>query len=164
MVPKRESGFPHELVQAIYKEVWPLLMHLMDNERAEKIIEKIARFIKYVMRCLKNDFAPFLQDLFNCVLRNFEKEPISSYLYIIEFTTTVFNENTEYTIYLSETLTKVLELCFSYFGKFDSVLQAFEEEPNLTEDFFGMLNRIMKYAPEVMLHVDKFIPVFELIV
>lgn len=70
-MPVRDSGFPHSLIQQIYVEVWPLLEYIMNNEKLEKVIEKVIRFVKYIMRNLKNDFAPYMKDLLNCGLQNF---------------------------------------------------------------------------------------------
>lgn len=39
---------------------------------------------------------------------------------------------------------------------YESILNAFSEEPHMCEDFFGMLTRIMKQAPMVMLSLNKF--------
>lgn len=57
---------------------------------------------------------------------------------------------------MSEVLTKMCDITYKHFSSFDSILSAFTEEPHICEDFFGMLDRILKYSPEVILHMNKF--------
>lgn len=68
-------------------------------------------------------------------------------MYIVEVSVTVFGKNPEF----FEILTIIYEfMCERTLKEFPK-LKDFEENPYLAEDFFGMMSRFMKYAPQIAL-------------
>ena len=53
------------------------------REDMDRCIEMVARLLKYSMRILENEFAEFLENLFENAKKAFEKYPICTYLYLV---------------------------------------------------------------------------------
>jgi hypothetical protein len=88
------------------------------------------------MRCLGRDFSVFLAELLEHIVSSFQNtiKPISTYLYIVEVSITVFHKYEQECIMLKAAYEKMTELTILKIPK----LKNFEEEPELVEDFFGM--------------------------
>lgn len=114
------------------------------------------------MRCLGRLFNEYLMPLFELIHKQYEvffnlyfiknnfqkKKAISSYLYLVEVSVTVFGTKLEY----SEILRIIYEFMCERTLKELPKLKDFEENPYLTEDFFGMMGRFVKYAPHIALN------------
>ncbi|KRX09297.1 Armadillo-type fold [Pseudocohnilembus persalinus] len=161
-LPQRDTGFPHELVAQIYREIFPSIKQIIQTEKKEKIIEYVVRFIKHVMRCINIDFSPFLKDLFEVVLPQYENFPISSYLYLIEITVTVFGQSAEFQQFLVNVLKNIFTITNQHFLSYGNYWAAFQEDPYISEDFFGLWSRILSYSPEVMLKLEIFEPLMQI--
>ena len=90
---------------------------------------------------MKSEFAPFLKDLFDILVSNYQQKPNSSYLYIMEVSLTIFDIN-EHPI-LNQSFQQFVERSIYEFPNIES----FDCNSQLTEDFFGMLFRCVKYQP-----------------
>lgn len=55
-----------------YAELWKSLKQVLQKEcksaDEESLLEKCAKVIKYALRCLKQSFQPFLDDLYSTIL------------------------------------------------------------------------------------------------
>lgn len=49
----------------------------------ESLLEKCAKLIKYVLRCLKQFFQPFMDNLYFTILNAYAKYPLGSYVYLV---------------------------------------------------------------------------------
>ena len=71
---------------------------------------------------------------------------------------TVFYKYPEYRELLQQAFEKMCEITFQHLPK----LKNFEEKPELTEDFFGMLIRYGRYTPQLMLMSNSWPTILEL--
>jgi hypothetical protein len=46
-------------------------------------VERAVKLIKYIMRCLRDGFIPFLESLFTTLFEAYRKYPICSYIYVL---------------------------------------------------------------------------------
>jgi hypothetical protein len=44
------------------------------------------------MRCLKDKFGPFINEVYSSIFKAYEKHPIATYVYTVEVVVTVFSE------------------------------------------------------------------------
>ena len=128
----------------------PFLEQLLmfHNPGCEYKIERAVRFIKHIIRNLNEDFSQYFDSLLKGVLHLFQQNQICSYLYLIEVITTVLYKNATFVEKLNNAFN---ETCLTILSKF-TCAEYFEQDPDLTEDFIGMLTRFLKYIPEIFLN------------
>eukprot|EP00825_Cyclidium_porcatum_P051885 TRINITY_DN9680_c0_g1_i6.p1 TRINITY_DN9680_c0_g1~~TRINITY_DN9680_c0_g1_i6.p1 ORF type:complete len:333 (-),score=42.91 TRINITY_DN9680_c0_g1_i6:118-1116(-) len=144
------NEFPYQLIVNILKELWNVIVIILEyytQEYNDDIVEKTCRFIKHTMRCIQKEFIPFLQPYLSAVVKLYSQKQISTYLYAIEVTITVFYKNPEQEQIIQNSFNS---LCTTTFQNFQSI-QQFEEYPDIIEDFFGMQQRIIKFSRKLFL-------------
>ena len=105
------------------------------------------------MRGLNTEFTKYLEEFLTIILEGYKIIPISSYLYAFEVTATVFARN----IVTFELLKKVLnEFCSLTFSNYLIDVEDFDNNPQLSEDLFGLLNRIIKLNPFFIMDSELF--------
>lgn len=109
------------------------------------------------MRAIKSEFKKYLQDYMNLILDGYKTNSISSYLYAFEVIATVFLDD-----YSVEPWLKILfkELCLITFNEYLTCTEDFENNPTLSEDFFGLLFRVIRLTPRVILDSELFENIF----
>jgi hypothetical protein len=119
------------------------------------LVEDIIQFIKIYMRGLNDNFIKFIPEYVNCIINGYKLSPISSYLYAFEILVTVFPRRKEEQIklILNNTFNELCNITLNVYikKKFDLNILV-----QIGEDFFGMLYRIMKISPEVILESEIF--------
>ncbi len=105
------------------------------------------------MRGMGSDFKKYLQDYLTLILEGYKINPISSYIYAFEVIATVFVNDSSV-----EDLLKLMlkELCLQTFNFYLTTPEDFENNVHLTEDFFGLLYRIMRLNPQIILDFELF--------
>ena len=93
-----------------------------------------------------------MPEILELMVNNYIQHPLASYLYLMEVSMSVFIvEKYEETVYnirdkIIDSFNKLVEKTFRFFED----LKAIDENPALTEDFFGMLFRCAKYNPQIL--------------
>lgn len=117
------------------------------------IVEVLTQIIKHFMRAMGSDFKKYLEDYLTLVLEGYKINPISSYIYAFEVIATVFVNDSS----VEEILKLMLkELCMQTFNFYLTTPEDFENNLHLTEDFFGLLYRIMRLNPLIILDFELF--------
>ncbi len=105
------------------------------------------------MRAIKSEFKKYLQDYMNIILEGYKTNSISSYLYAFEVIATVFLDDNSVEPWL---MIMFKELCLQTFNNYLTCTEDFENNPTLSEDFFGLLFRIIRLTPRVILDSELF--------
>ena len=84
---KQKEQFRDTLVE-FTKSIWEeLLMTIRDPKDVindeDPEVERAVKLIKYIMRCLRDGFIPFLESLFTTLFEAYRKYPICSYIYVL---------------------------------------------------------------------------------
>ncbi|CAD8086498.1 unnamed protein product [Paramecium sonneborni] len=138
------------LIVNVYKELWPMLKFGIERIAVyeQSIAEKIVRYTKHTFRKAFNQFSvDLLTQVFQCFLNVYRQIPITACIYIAEVSATVFYKYPEYRNILSEAFESLFNITFQHLPQ----LSSFEENPDLTEDLFGMLVRYGRYTPVLLL-------------
>lgn len=137
----------------IFVEIWPKIRFLLDRFSTNSdIIENLMQLIKYFMRGMDNNFQPYLEEYCRCLIKGYEITPISSYIYGFEILMTVFSDNQAARPAIDTIFSMFCELTLSKYLKSKEDLNT---NVQLGEDFFGLLGRIMKLNPFVVLDSNQ---------
>lgn len=138
----------HVLVD-ILTELWPLLQEYLLKFYDEcDIVECITKFLKYVMRSITRLFGPFMEPYFKIMTENYQKKPVSTYLYSVEVALTIFYRTPEYQSWLENIFNMMNQQTCIYLK--DKNIHKID--PDLLDDFFGLIVRYLRYMPEVVLN------------
>lgn len=121
-------------------------------------MEEVCRFIKHVIRSLRGDFSKYFEQLFTTIYLKFVEIQNSSYLYLLEVCIKDFAKTTAFNSFFYSVFDKMTEVaCVKL-----PTLEAFEEDPNLVDDFFGLLYRTLKFNPEIFLQCRHIVHILQL--
>ena len=109
-------------------------------------MEKCTKVIKYALRCLKQHFHPFMDQVYLTTLEGYRKYPISSYVYMVEILVTVFYNTPQFHSPINSLFESVCEITFNHLSRMEDLMQ----NPDLASDFFGMLSRFMRFMPQII--------------
>eukprot|EP00340_Litonotus_pictus_P012832 CAMPEP_0170538384 /NCGR_PEP_ID=MMETSP0209-20121228/103278_1 /TAXON_ID=665100 ORGANISM="Litonotus pictus, Strain P1" /NCGR_SAMPLE_ID=MMETSP0209 /ASSEMBLY_ACC=CAM_ASM_000301 /LENGTH=920 /DNA_ID=CAMNT_0010840063 /DNA_START=276 /DNA_END=3038 /DNA_ORIENTATION=- len=119
------------------------------------IVESSIQLLKFFMRGMKADFNDYIQEFLGIICKAYSFQPFSSYLYCFEVTLSVVAPNCDEKEFIL--LKSILdELCKITFGFYLKTPFNYENNPQLTEDIYGMLFRGMKLNPLVVLDSSWF--------
>ncbi|CAD8068177.1 unnamed protein product [Paramecium primaurelia] len=138
------------LIVNVYQELWPMLKFGMERIAIFEhgVAEKIVRYTKHTFRKAFNQFSvDLLTQVFQSFLSVYRQVPITACIYVAEVSATVFYKYPEYRNLLSDAFENLCNITFQHLPQ----LSSFEENPDLTEDLFGMLVRYGRYTPVLLL-------------
>jgi hypothetical protein len=107
--------------------------------------------MKHFMRGMEKDFIPVLKEYIDMVLDGYRVIPISSYIYSLEVIASVYNDETTKPL-VKYMFKEIVELTFKNY----LVSEEDFENVQLTEDFFGLLYRLMKLNPFLVFDSELF--------
>ena len=103
------------------------------------------------MRGMKNVFFEnYLKIYLSKMITGYQLKPISSYMYSFEVIVDTYYSDPKCHAILMETFEIFYELTLKYlpnFGIFYIILESFEQNIDLAEDFFGLITRVIKVHP-----------------
>ena len=141
----------NKIMYEILLELYPTLIYIFKTlSTNENLVEKIIQLLKIYIRGLVNNFIKFIPEYVNCIINGYKLSPISSYLYAFEILITAFPNRRE------EELVKILnntfeELCKITLNAYIKNIYDLNIHVQIGDDFFGMLYRIMKESPLIIL-------------
>lgn len=142
------------ILSKIFTELWPLIRLILQKyNNNPDIVEQLTQIIKHFMRGMGSEFKYYLEDYMNLILEGYKINPISSYIYAFEIIATVFVNDSSV-----ENLLKLMlkELCIQTFNCYLTTAEDFENHPHLTEDFFGLIYRLIRLNPIIILDFELF--------
>lgn len=99
------------------------------------------------MRCIKHLFAQFVERYFTIMIENYKKKPVSTYLYSVENALTLFYADPKYREWLRTMFNGMIEQTYLHLQNAD----VNKIDPDLLDDFFGLITRYLRYMPDVVL-------------
>ena len=141
----------YKIMYEILLELYPNLIYIFKALSTDSIlVEKIIQLLKIYMRGLVDNFKKLIPEYVNCIINGYKLSPISSYLYGFEILITAFPNRRE------EDLVKILnstfeELCKITLNNYIKNIFDLNIHVQIGEDFYGMLYRIMKDSPLIIL-------------
>lgn len=147
------------ILSQIFKELWGnmkyfLIKYPINNE----IVESLIQIIKSFMRGMKSDFKPYLEEFIAIIIQGYKTKAISSYLYGFEILVTVYcNDKSAYQM-LNNVFYELISCTFTQYIKSTNDL---ENNSDLGLDFFGLLCRMIKLSPLLILNSVLFDQLFK---
>lgn len=151
---KDKSKSVSPLINKIFIEIWPA-MRIIFNIPSDILVEASIQILKFFMRILKEQFLPYIDEFLKIIVTNYQVHPFCSYLYCFEITITVFGHMTsgDSFNYLQYILTNLYDITFN---KYLTTPIQIANNPQLTNEVFGLLFRCIKINPILILGSDRF--------
>ena len=142
------SEAPVETLYYLFKALWPVIKSLFQNYASDlEMIEKLCRIVKHSIRKLIDLFSEFLEDLLTIMNALVPVYCQSSFFYIAENLVRTLGNKQELQEPLSRLFNSMSTVALSRLTSLDTM----NENPDLTEDFFGMGIRYLNYATETVI-------------
>ena len=145
------NDFNKKIMYEIFSEIWPLIIFILKNKaKKSQIVENLIQLIKIYMRGLKDYFIKFIPEYVQCIVNGYKLIPISSYLYGFEILITAYpgKQNEELNSILNDTFNNLSQITLKGYIKNEFDIDSLVD---IGYDFFGMLFRIMKKSPMILL-------------
>lgn len=113
-----------------------------------KVVEKSCRVIKHSMRCVPDLFKPKVAEVASVLIGAFQQQQHSSYLYSAEILANTYASDPEIVpvlTHLFHALSNTGLQCLI------AATDRLQEITELVEDFYGMFERYLRYAPMIVL-------------
>ena len=144
--PKMLTSEQQNPVLGLFGELWPFVEKMIDNfVLVDGVIESLFRLIKMLMRSVGAQFLPYLEPLLKKALWGFEKNPIGTFIYSVEFTLTEFGGNPQHEFVFVQAFDFI---CMNS-GQVLATAENCKRSPHLVNDFFGLSKRILRYNEDV---------------
>ena len=138
----------------IFTEIWDIIKVFLTSNNYN-ILESVIQLIKYFMRGMVNEFKPFLKEYLYYSKIGYDRMSAPPLLYAFEISLTVYiNDEDEETKDLLKHMLK--ELIFKTFNSYLTSIKDYNDKPQLSEDFFGLMFRITKLHPFFILESELF--------
>ena len=143
------------IMNEIFSEIWPSIIFILNKMSKDiDIVENLVQLIKIYMRGLKENFFKYIPDYLNIIINGYKLYPISSYLYAFEILVVSFpkRKEKELNLIFNNYFNNLCQITFNSYIKNESDLINLV---NLGDDFFGMLFRIVKTSPMIVLESQE---------
>ncbi|OMJ78008.1 hypothetical protein SteCoe_22291 [Stentor coeruleus] len=141
------------VVYGLFKEIWPQLQMLVARfESNDNAVEDICRIVKHAMKKLQLAFGEFLEDFIRIISSQFLKYHHSSYLYMAEQLVKIFASSNLYENIMIELFNTLSNSALTILNS----SQSLQDNPELTEDFFGMAIRYLNHCSNLTLATPNF--------
>lgn len=141
---------------------WPLLRQTISAHPGDgKVVEKSCRLLKHSMRCVPDLFKPNVSAVAATLIPAFQSHQHSSYLYSAEILANTYASDPEIVpvlTHLFHQLSTTALQCLMV-AKEQGTLENITE---LVEDFYGMFERYLRYAPGIVLEAPTLMPTLQL--
>ena len=140
------------IMYEIFTEIWPLLTFILNkNSNKEETVENIIQLIKIYMRGLEDNFIKFIPEYVKCIVNGYKLIPISSYLYGFEILIVAYpgEQGEPLNSILNNTFNEFCQITLKGYIKNEFNINVLVE---IGYDFFGMLYRLMKKSPTILLN------------
>ena len=141
------------IMEEMLSEIWPYIIFILKKMSSNNnVVENIINFIKIFIDELNHNFFKYIPEYTEIIINEYKVNPISTYLYAFEVLVTSFPDikDNNIRIILNNNFNKLCQITFNSF-KNESDLNNLI---NLSEEFFGMLYRITKLSPGILLESE----------
>mmetsp|Transcript_88253 Transcript_88253/g.263153 ORF Transcript_88253/g.263153 Transcript_88253/m.263153 type:complete len:960 (-) Transcript_88253:318-3197(-) len=139
---------------------WPLIRQTLAQHPGDpKVVEKSCRLLKHSMRCVPDLFKPSVSEVAATLVAAFQQHQHSSFLYSAEILANTYASDPEIVpvlTHLFHALSSTALQCLI------AAKDHLEEITELVEDFYGMFERYLRYAPMIVLEAPTLPPTLQL--
>jgi len=140
--------------------LWPLVQQtLIAHSGDSKVVEKSCRVLKHSMRCVPDLFKPIVSSVASTLVQAFQQHQHSSYLYSAEILANTYASEPEVVPVLTSLFHALSSTALQCLV---AVQHRLEEVTELVEDFYGMFDRYLRYAPMIVLEAPTLGPTLQL--
>jgi len=139
---------------------WPLIQQTLAQHPSDsKVVEKSCRLLKHSMRCVPDLFKPKVPEVASTLVPAFQAHQHSSYLYSAEILANTYPSDPE----ILPVLTQLFHaLSSTGLQCLVAARDRLEEITELVEDFYGMFERYLRFAPMIVLEAPMLSPMVQL--
>lgn len=128
---------------------WPLIRQTIATHPADaNVVEKSCRLLKHSLRCVPDLFKPNVPAVAAVLIPAFQQHQHSSYLYTAEFLADAYASDPETVPVLTGIFNQLSNTALTVLMNSRDQL---EELSELVEDFYGMFERFLRFAPTIVL-------------
>jgi transportin-3 len=129
----------------VMKSSWTLLKLSTDKfPRDFRLAESVCRLHKHAIRvCTPFVYAPLFDSLSHVLVESFDRSHQSPYLYCASICVTEYGRDIAYTSRLLDMITALSQTTFGFLQS----MQDFVLHPDVVEEFFYLMGRMMNYCP-----------------
>mmetsp|Transcript_74396 Transcript_74396/g.162718 ORF Transcript_74396/g.162718 Transcript_74396/m.162718 type:complete len:954 (+) Transcript_74396:85-2946(+) len=140
---------------------WPVARQCIEwHPLDSKVVEKSCRLLKHSMRCVPDMFKPLVPAVASTLVTAFKSQQHSSYLYSSEILANTYAKDREMHPVLAELFnqlgTHALQVLMERRDRLNDMCE-------LVEDFYGMFERYLRYAPTIVLEAPTLQPTLQLL-
>lgn len=133
----------------INNSFWPIIQQTLTQHPGDpKVVEKSCRLLKHCERCVPDLFKPIVPQVAQTLITAFQAHQHSSYLYQAEILANTYASDPEIIPVLTHLFNQLsatgLQCLVAHREKLEEVTE-------LVEDFYGMFERYLRYAPMIVL-------------
>jgi transportin-3 len=141
---------------------WPLIRQTLSTHSGDpKVVEKSCRLLKHSMRCVPDIFKQSVSAVASTLITAFQQHQHSSYCYSAEILANTYAQDPQIVpvlTHLFHQLSATALQCVMV-AKDQNQLESITE---LVEDFYGMFERYLRYAPTIVLEAPTLLPTLQL--
>lgn len=135
-------------VALLFRNIWDTLKQLLPIFKSHPdAIEKLCRIVKHCMRKIGDDFIEYLPEFTQIIVVGFHDYMHSTYLYMAENIVRTFTSHSELQQLITYLFTEMVKTTLTKLNSFE----ALRDNPEVTEDFFGMMIRYLNYCPQAVI-------------
>jgi len=139
---------------------WPVVRQTLEWHPGDsKVVEKSCRLLKHSMRCVPDLFKPLVPAVATTLVTAFQTHQHSSYLYSAEILANTYASDPEIVPVLTSLFHQLSTHALQCLVNAREHLETITE---LVEDFYGMFERYLRYAPMIVLEAPTLPPTLQL--
>jgi len=133
----------------VMKSSWQLLdASTRKFPRDFRLAESVCRLHKHALRmCMAPDYAPLFDSLTQTCVESFDRSHQSPYLYLASICITEYGRDPVYTSRLMDMISALAQTAFGFLQS----LQEFVLHPDVVEELFYCMGRMMNYCPDPLM-------------
>ena len=143
----------------LLQSVWSLLDAATNRFPNDHILaENVCRLHKHALRnCGKGAYAPMVDGLIQQLVQSYERSHQSPYLYAASICITEYGSDPSYSNRLYDMLAAMTTTTFSFLR----TLEDFTNHPDVVEEFFYLMGRMLTYRPDPLITSPLFQSLFQ---
>lgn len=139
---------------------WPLIQQTLASHPGDaKVVEKSCRLLKHSMRCVPDLFKPNVPAVAITLVTAFQAHQHSSFLYSAEILANSYAHDPEVVPVLTQLFHQLSSTALQCLVNARDRLEGITE---LVEDFYGMFERYLRYAPMIVLEAPTLAPTLQM--
>lgn len=137
------------LLTSIFNHMWPNFQQVLGHISKEALAEKVCKSLKYFIRGCKIEIVWALPTMSEIFAKGFAVHGYSAYLYCSGICISTFG-GMEQGKYHPTLYSLVWSLSSSFFVRFSDIA-SFERDPEIVEEYFYMVSKLLQYCPRQFL-------------